>query len=467
MTRPIPEEIVTALSGLGALLADWCEQGRDQPLASHEASVLRLVRRVLPRLLEAVVEAATSGLDRRLRRARQACPGCGKKTSPWEAARPRQVLTQCGAITVERPWYHCRACRRGWSAVETVLGVPNRAQTSDGVRQWSLELAASLPYREAAERLDSLTGLALGPETLRRLAIEVGTTIADAEAAEPVDRAPDLLVVETDGTMIRYLDGWHEVKVGLVAGWEDGRLQRPSYVAAREPTEAFGPRLLGEAARRGGLEIARWAGGVTGRGLAILREALILGDGAAWIWKLADDHWTDHIEVVDFYHASEHLAAVAQAAFGDTPDARTWAAHHRHALLAAGPAPVLAALTALTATTPATRETLRRERGYFRQHAERWPTTPSASTACQSARAPSSRPPATSSRSASSVLACAGPSPAHAPSSPSGHANALDVLSPPDTLAYSRESHPGGAGPFHQRRPVVRTRRAASAGRAA
>lgn len=383
MNRPIPEEIVARLDELGALLAAWCEQGRDHSLAKHEASVLGLVRQVLPRLLEAVVTVATSGLDRRLRRARQACPGCGKKTPPWEPSRQRQVLTQCGAVTLERPWYHCRACRQGWSVVETVLGVPRRAQASAGVRQWGLELAASLPYREAAERLDSLTGIALGPETLRRLAIAVGTTIADGEeqaaaqvartqdAADPVDHAPGLLVVETDGTLIRYLDGWHEVKVGLVAGWQDGHLQRPSYVAAREPAETFGVHLLGEAARRGGLDIARWAGGVTGRGLAILREALILGDGAAWIWKLADDHWTNRIEVVDFYHASEHLAAVAQAAFGDTLVGRTWTAHHRHALLTAGPAPILATLATLTAPTPAARDTLRRERGYFRQHAER------------------------------------------------------------------------------------------------
>jgi hypothetical protein len=382
MTRPIPEEIVAALDELGALLAAWCEQGRDQPLASHETSVLGLVRQVLPQLLEAVVVAATSGLDRRLRRQRQACPGCGKQAQPWEADRRRQVVTQCGPVPLDRPWYHCRTCRRGWSVVETVLGVPHRAQTSAGVRQWGLELVASLPYREAAERLGSLTGIALGPETLRRLAIDIGTAVADAEAqaaaqvvrtqeaAEPVDPAPGLLVVETDGTMIRYRDGWHEVKVGLVAGWEDGRLERPSYVAARE-AETFGPHLLGEAARRGGLEIARWADGVTGRGLAILREALILGDGAAWIWKLADDHWIDRIDVVDFYHASEHLAAVAQAAFGDTPDARTWTAHQRHAVLTAGPDRVLAALDRLTAPTPAARETLRRERGYFRQHAER------------------------------------------------------------------------------------------------
>ncbi len=383
MNRPIPEEIVARLSELGELLAGWCEAGRDRSLAEHEAAVLARMRQILPRLLEGVVGAATSGLDARLRRARQACPGCGRKERPWEQRRDRQVMTQCGPITLARPWYHCRRCRRGWSVVETVLGVGARAQLSAGVQQWGLELVASVPYQEAAARLDTLTGLALGPETLRRLALRVGTALADAEevaaaeveqtqeAAEPVDPAPGLLVVETDGAMIRYQDGWHEVKIGLVAGWVDDRLQHPSYIAARASAEPFGSRLLAEAARRGGLEVVRWEGGVTSRGLAILREALILGDGAAWIWKLADDHWTQRLEVVDFYHASEHLATVAQALFTDAAAARAWTATRCHELLTAGPAPVLAALRQASASSPPARAILRRERGYFRQHADR------------------------------------------------------------------------------------------------
>lgn len=382
MNRPIPEEIVARLSELGELLAGWCEAGRDRSLAEHEAAVLARMRQILPRLLEGVVGAATSGLDARLRRARQACPGCGRKERPWEQRRDRQVMTQCGPITLARPWYHCRRCRRGWSVVETVLGVGARAQLSAGVQQWGLELVASVPYQEAAARLDTLTGLALGPETLRRLALRVGSALADAEeaaaaeveqtqeAAEPVDPAPGLLVVETDGAMIRYQDGWHEVKIGLVAGWVDDRLQHPSYIAARASAEPFGSRLLAEAARRGGLEVVRWEGGVTSRGLAILREALILGDGAAWIWKLADDHWTQRLEVVDFYHASEHLATVAQALFTDAA-ARAWTATRCHELLTAGPAPVLAALRQASASSPPARAILRRERGYFRQHADR------------------------------------------------------------------------------------------------
>src|SRR5215831_12350562 len=54
-----------------------------------------------------------------------------------------------------------------------------------------------------------------------------------------------------------------------------------------------------------------------------------------------------------------------------TRPTRAWLTRVRHALLVVGPDPVLAALAALTAPTPAAREALRRERGYFRQHAER------------------------------------------------------------------------------------------------
>ena len=146
MSRPIPEEIVTALAELGTMLAGWCEQGRDRPLAEHEGQVLGLVRQVLPRLLEAVVTAATSGLHGRVRQGRVACPRCGRKVAPWEGSRARQVVTQCGAVTLRPPWYHCRRCRAGWSVVETVLGVPARTQLSAGLLAWGLEVAARLPY---------------------------------------------------------------------------------------------------------------------------------------------------------------------------------------------------------------------------------------------------------------------------------------------------------------------------------
>ena len=382
MSRTLPEKIVAVVEALAEDLADWCVAGRDRTLAEHEAAVLERVRAVLPLLLRAVVEQATSGLDARLARAREACPGCGRKVEPHGRPRRRQLATQCGPVTLERPWYHCWSCGHGWSVVETTLGVASGARVSAGLRTWLVRLGAAAPFREAAEVLDALTGLELGAETIRRHAEAAGTALRVAEdaavaqvertrePAEALEPAPGFLVVQTDGAMVRYLDGWHEVKLGLVAGWDDGALQAPSYVAAREPAAAFGARLATEAARRGALEIARWEGGLTGRGLAVLRELGLYGDGAAWIWALGDERFDARIEVVDPYHAYQHLHAAARALCGDTPAATEWVDQRKAELLTVGVEPVLAMLRA-KAPTPEAAELLRRERGYFTTNAER------------------------------------------------------------------------------------------------
>jgi hypothetical protein len=172
--------------------------------------------------------------------------------------------------------------------------------------------------------------------------------------------------------MVRYLDGWHEVKVGLVGGVVDGNLQAPSYIAAREEAERFGPRLLAEAARRGALEVHGWAGPLGGRSLALLRPVHVVGDGAPWIWNLAGDYFGRRTEVVDFYHASAHLWEAARALHGmDTPETAAWAHARRHELYKHGGAPVQTALAAAPAPTTVATETLRRERGYFATNAAR------------------------------------------------------------------------------------------------
>jgi hypothetical protein len=162
MSRTLPEKIVAVVEGLAGDLADWGVAGRDRTLAEHEAAVLERVRGVLPLLARAVVEQATSGLDVRLVRAREGCPGCGQQVEPQGRRRRRQRATECGTVTLERPWYH------GWSVVEPTLGVASGARVSAGQRGWLVRLGAGAAFREAAEVLDALTGLELGAETIRR-----------------------------------------------------------------------------------------------------------------------------------------------------------------------------------------------------------------------------------------------------------------------------------------------------------
>jgi hypothetical protein len=384
MDRPIPDEIVACVQELAASLGAWCEQGRDRTLAEHEEAVLARVRAALPGLPGGVVRAATSGLDPRLQRARAACPECGRKAAPWERARGRTVETRCGTVTLAVPWHHCAVCKRGWSVVGTTLGVPARARLSAGLHAWVVRLGATTDHREAAALLAELTGLAVGRDTVRRHTTAAGAALADAEdaalaevertraAAEPVDAAPGHLLVEADGVMVRQPDGWHEAKVAAVGGVEDGEATALSYVAAREGPARFGPRVLAEAARRGALDIVGWTGPLRGRGLARLRPVVVLGDGARWIWELAAEHFGACVEILDYYHAGQHLWELARALFGrDAPEAAAWAAPLARRLRDEGAAPVLAALTAAVAPDPAAAEVLRRERAFFRTNAAR------------------------------------------------------------------------------------------------
>jgi hypothetical protein len=54
-------------------------------------------------------------------------------------------------------------------------------------------------------------------------------------------------------------------------------------------------------------------------------ELIFICDGAVWIWRLVEKYYPKAVQIVDWYHASEYLAPVAEAAFGrDTPQAKEW-----------------------------------------------------------------------------------------------------------------------------------------------
>jgi hypothetical protein len=246
------------------------------------------------------------------------------------------------------------------------------------VADWLIDLGASTSFADAQRELGQLSGLPVSAETIRRYtegrgreieAVEqeaVVTVGRTREPAAPLDRAPGRLVVETDGVMGRYRSGWHEVKLGLVGGQVDGNLPALSYVAARQAAEAFGPRLLAEAARRGALEIVGWGGPITGAPLARLRSVVVLGDGAHWIWELAADHFGERIEIVDFDHATQHVWALARALFGEgTVFAARWADFASLALAEEGATSLLTLLDATKAPTPTAATVLQRERQYF------------------------------------------------------------------------------------------------------
>ena len=390
----IPAEIVAVDDDLAAALAAWTRAHPNATLADHEQAVLAIARRVMAAALRAVLTCA-QGLDRPVtRRLRTACPGCATRSTPHDPVRARQVLTICGPVRLVRPYYYCRPCRRGWAPTDRRLGLARRATLSPGAVRWAAQVGAATTFRAAAALLADIGGLALGVETVRTHVEQVGTAVVAArqqtaafveterEPPGPVTAAPGVLVVQADGAQLRYLDDWHEVKLGLVAGCDPGdphTLREPTYLAARAPAATFGALLIAEAAQRGALDVIGWEHAPgddpawpTVPALAVLREVVVLGDGAPWIWSLAAEHFGRRTEILDWYHATEHLWTLARALHGDgTPAARAWVDQAMTVLWDGGSRPLRALLAETIAPTPDAAEVLRLQRGYFTTNAGR------------------------------------------------------------------------------------------------
>jgi hypothetical protein len=389
----LPDEIVQPLARLGAALHEHAQTHRDHSLAEHEAGVLLAWRAVAPAVLEAVLQLATNGLEQHARPVAGRCPRCQQRRGV-QSRRTRQVQTRLGPIRLQRWWHHCWPCAHGWSPPDQALHLAPYQQTSEGLAQWEAALGAMTTFREAARLLADLAGVHVGSETLRSQAERVGTELEGEQRRSmahveqfhepPVEEhapAPGQLVVETDGVMVRYrdrhLDGglmagdWHEVKLGVIGGWQHGHLEQPSYVAAREGAAAFACRLGTEAARRGALDVVRWHpwDGTP----ADLRSVVILGDGAKWIWEhIATLFGSERTEIVDWYHATEHVWTAAKALHGeDTPETHAWARTALDHLWQHGPTPMLKWFDAAQATTSTTAAILKREHGYFSANAVR------------------------------------------------------------------------------------------------
>ena len=389
----LPDEIVQPLMHLGSALLEHARAHRDHSLAEHEQGVLSAWRMAAPGVLEAVLQVATTGLEKNARRIAARCPHCQQRRGV-QSQRRRSLQTRLGSIKLTRWWHHCWRCGHGWSPSDQALELLPYQQTSTALARWQATLGAITTFREAVRLLDELAGVQLGSETLRTHAEAIGTELEGQQRAamahverthEPPadehDPALGRLVVETDGVMVRYrdrhLDGaavdgdWHEVKLGVVGGWQGGHLHQASYVAAREAAPAFARRVGAEAARRGALDVVSWHAwdGTP----AELRSVVVLGDGAKWIWEhIATLFGSERIEIVDWYHASEHVWTAAKAVYGeDTPETQAWARTALDELWQRGPKSMLKCFEAPQSTTNTAQMLLKRERGYFSSNATR------------------------------------------------------------------------------------------------
>lgn len=270
------------------------------------------------------------------------CP-CGA-TAAWQGQRPATCRTVLGPLTVTRPYYLCPACHHGVAPFDQQLGWCAGSRSAGLDELLALLGATQDSFAEAANVLARLTYVQVAPNTVRTATEQLGAVLATQEEAQivalqagalpapvtPLTAAP--LCVSLDGVQAHLTPaGWKEVCVGAVYQVRPCRpapQRRADAVQAEAITyvaelgsrrEAFGWQLYAEAQRRG----------------AVTREVVVVGDGAAWLWGLAEFHFPQATQILDWFHVTEYVWSAATAIGGEGTARRTaWAERQLEALWA-------------------------------------------------------------------------------------------------------------------------------------
>jgi hypothetical protein len=252
------------------------------------------------------------------------CAECGRSLTRQPKLHPRTLESRHGEIEIERPYFYCKPCGKGYYPFDEELGIaPERKQYD--LQRAAAELFTEVPYKRASQIFERLTGIKLSDHCLHEIADKLG------QAADVVRVLPSRQMVEQ-----------------IIEEASQGRVWRPVLVVAADgadlPTR---PPAKGRAHKRGKGEwkeakgfrlylvgqerieqIMSWHQLATEEefGEAIRYAATLipveqvrvalLGDGAKWIWQHLKAAFPTGKEILDYYHCSERVHEVAKAQYG-------------------------------------------------------------------------------------------------------------------------------------------------------
>ena len=244
-------------------------------------------------------------------------------------------------------------------------------------------MSGKIPFGDATEVLEELGQIAISKSSVWRISQKWGERFREEREKEQKSENLPLhqdslstgkrMGVSMDGFMVHVLEeGWKEVKAGCLfeigkekvldketlISEEVGRAVQVSHIAHLGGPEIFGKCLWGEALRR------NWQGA---------SETQIIGDGARWIWNLAEQYYYKSHAVIDWYHSVEHLAKSGEIFYGADISARqNWLKKQKKVLFQENTPKVITALKEkVKKKRGITRKKLLQEVSFFENNKER------------------------------------------------------------------------------------------------
>jgi len=316
------------------------------------------------------------------------CP-CGRQAR-YREMRSRHVLTVLGKAELLRPWYLCPHCHTGRFPADAALDMEH-TELSPGVRRMLALVGSEAPFDHGRGQMELLAGLRVTTKAVERTSETIGADIGRCEhtainqalqldlpivTGEPIP----ILYVQMDGTGIPVVEKETEGRIGKVDGqpahtrevkfgcvftqteWDKHGYPirdhaSTTYTGAIETAGEFGNRIYLEA----------W-----NRGWTRAHKKVVIGDGAEWIWNNADQHFPGAVQIVDLFHARQHLWGMARLLHpADAPRQKQWMMRHQPKLDGGKIEKLVRFLRGIDSLHPSMAETIRIEAAYFERNSER------------------------------------------------------------------------------------------------
>jgi len=315
---------------------------------------------------------------------------CGSQAR-YKDMRIKPILTVLGPAKMLRAYYWCARCRQGQFPADIARDIED-TEYSPGVRRM-LAMAGSecSSFDQGRQQMELLADLKVTAKAVERVTEAIGSDIArrrqetiqqamqlelPVAVGEPIQKiylqmdgtGLPMVAKETEGRSGKGADGrahTREAKLGCVFTQtttdDQGRPVRDeestTYTGAIETAAEFSRRIYTEAHQRG------W-------GRAHVK--VVMGDGADWIWNICEEQFPGAIQIVDLYHARQHLWDLSGKLHPNNETAkRRWVMAHQHLLDAGKIEKLVTKLRSRSPENPELGAAVRTEANYFERHTER------------------------------------------------------------------------------------------------
>ncbi|HEY6072162.1 MAG TPA: ISKra4 family transposase [Anaerolineales bacterium] len=318
--------------------------GPEEAIMAVEDGMRELLRQVGKRALGKYVSQAEVEPEAKVA---CACGDCAGRLAKREA----KAISVFGKIRYERGYYLCRGCGQGQCPLDRRMGI-EPGQVTPGLAKLLALAGVEVAFEEAGRWMEQFLLFRVSDNTIRKETERFGELQAQREAswqahsqAEPelqqrlqqLGRKAGRLYASIDGAMAPLQEEWRELKsiawyqVEALQGYQTRRhhgtrvgeqshlqAQAISYHCQFQEAEQFGPFA--------------WATGWK-RQADLYEQLVFVCDGAQWIWKLVERYFPGAVQIVDWYHASQYLTPIAEAAWeAKHPAGQAWLEQARTSL---------------------------------------------------------------------------------------------------------------------------------------